>query len=378
MILCGSPHAAYLAHKAEIDAAVAVVLERGRYVLGEEVAAFERAFASYSGVLYGVGVGSGTEALHIALAACGIGRGDEVITVSFTCSATVAAVELAGATPVLVDIEPGYFTLDPRRLEAVITERTKAIIPVHLFGHPASMNEILDIARRHDLYVVEDCCQAHGASFGGRLVGSFGDIGCFSFYPTKNLGAFGDGGMIVTSDAALAERARSLREYGWRSERYVSQEPGLNSRLDELQAAVLSVKLRYLDIDNEVRRRIAAYYNERLQDSDSMVPIVRKSALHAWHQYVLQLADRESVRTFLHGRDIHALVHYPVPIHLQPAYAERLSGRDDLRYSVEASHHVLSLPVYPQMTDTEVEFVAETVRTACHAVVKAPALQSAA
>ena len=291
------PRANYLAHKDEIDAAIAAVLAGGRYILGEQVAAFEREFAAYlgagstEGATHAIGVGSGTDALHLALRACGIGPGDRVFTVSHTAVATVAAIELAGATPVLVDIDPATFTMDPNRLEEAvrrdeggnssnvkrhssIVTRHSAIIPVHLYGHPADMAAILEIARRYDLWVIEDCAQAHGATIDGQKTGTFGDIAAFSFYPTKNLGALGDGGAVVTSDPALAEQTRLLREYGWR-ERYVSAIPGLNSRLDELQAAILRVKLRYLDAENARRRALAAEYDRLLADSSVRTPITR-------------------------------------------------------------------------------------------------------
>jgi dTDP-4-amino-4,6-dideoxygalactose transaminase len=240
MILCGNPKAQYLARRDEIDAALKRVLESGWYILGEEVKAFEEEFASYIGVSYGVGVGSGTEAIHLALVACGIGQGDEVITVSHTATATVAAIELAGATPVFVDIEPDFYTMDPAKLDAAITSRTKAIIPVHIYGQPADMDPILEVAKKHNLRLIEDCAQAHGAIYRGKRVGSLGDVGCFSFYPTKNLGAIGDGGMLVTNNIELAQKARLLREYGW-TERDVSQFAGWNTRLDEVQAAILRV-----------------------------------------------------------------------------------------------------------------------------------------
>jgi len=269
MILCANPGAQYQAHKAEIDAAVARVLAGGWYILGEETRAFEAEFAAYIGVREAVGVGSGTDALQIALAACEIGAGDEVITVSHTAVATISAIEMAGATPVLVDIEPDFFTIDPAQIEAAITPRTKAIIPVHIYGQPANLDAVLEIASRHKLRVIEDCAQAHGAAFRGTRVGAHGDIACFSFYPTKNLGAIGDGGMVVTNDVALAERARLLREYGW-AERYVSHISGRNSRLDELQAAILRVKLRRLDDDNQMRAQIA----QTLEDSGDHAQIV--------------------------------------------------------------------------------------------------------
>src|SRR5882724_3049327 len=282
MILCSNPRAQYLAHRAEIDAAVARVLDEGWYILGGEVKAFESEFASYIGAAYAVGVGSGTEALHLALKACGIGKGDEVITVSHTAVATVSAIESADATPVLVDIEPHSYTLDPTKLEAALTSRTKAIIPVHIYGQPADLEPILEIAGRHEIRIIEDCAQAHGAKYKGRCVGSFGDIGCFSFYPTKNLGAIGDGGMLVTDDKALAERAFLLRQYGW-VERYVSSIQGGNSRLDEIQAAVLRIKLPYLDSDNARRASLAAEYDEHLAGLDLKLPRRRSDAQHVYH-----------------------------------------------------------------------------------------------
>ncbi|HEY6660259.1 MAG TPA: DegT/DnrJ/EryC1/StrS family aminotransferase, partial [Pyrinomonadaceae bacterium] len=257
LILCANPRAQYEAHKTAIDEAIRRVLENGRYILGEEVLAFEREFANYIGVRYAIGVGSGTEALHLALAACDIGEGDEVITVAHTAVATVAAIELSGAMPVLVDVEADYFTLDPNQLEAAITSRTKAIIPVHIYGQPSDLGAIRPIARRHGIRVIEDCAQAHGATYRERRVGSWGDVACFSFYPTKNLGAIGDAGAVTTNDPELAGKIRCLREYGW-TERNVSSMPGWNSRLDELQAAILRVKLQFLEANNNERRRIAS------------------------------------------------------------------------------------------------------------------------
>jgi len=362
MILCSNPLAQYQAHKAEIDAAMLRVLDKGRYILGEEVKTFESEFAAYIGVAHGIGVGSGTEALHITLAACGIGTGDEVITVSHTAVATVAAIELCGATPVLVDIEPDYYTLDPDKLESTIMPRTKAIIPVHLYGQPADLTPILEIARRHGVRVIEDCAQAHGAMYGERRVGAWGDIACFSFYPTKNLGALGDGGMVVTNDAALAERARLLREYGW-AERYVSHIPGLNSRLDEVQAAALRVKLRYLDTDNAARARRAQDYHQALRGTQLSAPKRRSDATHVYHLYVIRCSERDELQTWLKARGVGTLIHYPVPIHLQPAYRGRLRGGDNLPETERAAHQVLSLPMYPELSELELQMVAGTVQS---------------
>ncbi len=362
MILCSNPRAQYLAHQAEIDAALQRVLAGGRYILGDEVAAFEAEFAAYVGVRFATGVGSGTEALHLALAACGLGPGDEVITVAHTAVATVAAIELCGATPVLVDIEPDALALDPRHLEAALSPRTKAIIPVHLYGQSADLDPILAFARQHNLRVIEDCAQAHGATYHGRRVGSMGAIACFSFYPTKNLGALGDAGAVVTDDPALAERVRLLREYGW-AERYVSHIHGWNSRLDELQAAILRVKLRYLDDDNAARVRLAATYDRALAGCCLDLPVTRPGAGHVYHLYVIRSDRRDDLQKFLKSRGVGALVHYPVPVHLQPAYAGRLPGSNHLPQTEQAARTVLSLPMYPELTETEQMAVIEAVQS---------------
>ena len=361
MILCANPKAQYLAHQTEIDEAIRRVLEGGRYILGEEVKSFEAEFASFIGVGHGIGVGSGTEALHVALAACDVGPGDEVITVSHTAVATVAAIELTGATPVFVDIEPRFFTLDPQKLEAAITPRTRAIIPVHIYGQAADLEPIVEIARRHNLRLIEDCAQAHGAIYHGRRVGSYGDIGCFSFYPTKNLGAIGDGGILVTNNPELAEKARMLREYGW-AERYISDLSGWNSRLDELQAAVLRAKLRYLDQDNTVRLRIARLYHNELSDTQINLPEVRPNSTHVFHLFVVLSDHRDSLQTFLRDNGVGTLVHYPVPVHLQPAYRGRLAGGDNLATTERLAARVLSLPLYPGIADAEVHAVVDAVK----------------
>lgn len=356
MILCSNPKAQYEAHKTAIDSAIARVLTKGRYILGEEVAAFESEFASYIGVEHAVSCANGTDALVLALAACEIGPGDEVITVSHTAVATVAAVERCGASPVLVDIDLASYTLDPSKLAAAITPSTKAIIPVHLYGHPADLRPMLELARQRNLYVIEDCAQAHGARYNGKRVGSLGDIAAFSFYPTNNLGAIGDGGAVVTNKASLAERARLLRQYGW-AERYVSHLRGWNSRLDELQAAILRVKLRSLDSDNASRRRIAARYSEALKGCDLVLPSCYANAEHVYHLYVVRSRQRDALQKHLVEKQIGALVHYPVPVHLQPAYAGRLKGADQLPESERAAREVLSLPIYSELTEFDVQQV---------------------
>jgi dTDP-4-amino-4,6-dideoxygalactose transaminase len=361
MIPQANPRAQYNSHKSEIDHAIARVLDQGRYILGEETAAFESELAQYIGVRFGVGVGSGTEALHLALRACGVGPGDEVITVSHTAVATVAAIELCGATPVLVDIDPRSFTLDPNRLPAAITPRTKAIIPVHIYGQSADLNPILDLARRHHIRVIEDCAQSHGALYHDRRTGAWGHMACFSFYPTKNLGAIGDGGLVATDDPQLAENARLLREYGWR-QRYVSEIGGWNTRLDELQAAILRIKLRALDADNARRRHLAALYDELLTASPVTTPLEMPYGQHVYHLYVVRCAKRDELQVFLKERSIGTLIHYPVPIHLQPAYRGRLGDVGSLPETERAAREILSLPMFPELTEAEVRQVAEAIQ----------------
>lgn len=358
-ILQANPLASYLAHREEIDDAVRRVLGSGRYILGKETQAFEQEFAAYLGVKHAVGVGSGTDALHLALRACGIGPGDEVITTSHTAVATVAAIELAGATPVLVDIDPKTYTLDVSCLEAALSSRTKAVLPVHLYGHPAAMPAILEIARKHGLRVIEDCAQSHGAAINGIKTGAWGDIAAFSFYPTKNLGAFGDGGTIVTNDSSLREKTRLLREYGW-SERYVSSVPGMNSRLDELQSAMLRVKLKHLDQDNQQRQVLAQQYLSMLAGSCLRLPMTAPGAFHSYHLFVVAHQQRNKLKEFLQARGIGCAIHYPVPVHLQPAYSERLRLQP-LPNTEKAVRQVLSLPLYPELSPTDASRVTTTI-----------------
>ncbi len=359
MILCGNPKAQYLSYKEEIDVVLSRVLNSGRYILGKEVDAFEEEFSRYISVAHGIGVGSGTEALHLALSACGIGRGDEVITVAHTAVATVAAIELAGATPVLVDIDSDFYTIDPEKIESAITSHTKAIIPVHIYGHPADMDPILKIARKNRLYVIEDCAQAHGAMYKGNRVGSIGDIGCFSFYPTKNLGALGDGGMVVTSNKELSKRAYLLREYGW-TERYVSHFSGWNTRLDEIQAAILRVKLKHLDEDNSKRMRIAEMYNKDLGVSNIVLSKQRKNSTHVYHLYVIRSSKRNELLTFLREKGIGASIHYPVPVHLQPAY-KSLYGCEELPETEKIAKEIVSLPIYPELSESDVQMIIRVI-----------------
>ncbi|MDB4945223.1 MAG: erythromycin biosynthesis sensory transduction protein eryC1 [Labilithrix sp.] len=357
MIPCANPTAQYLSAKADIDAAVAAVLARGWYVLGDEVRAFEAEFASWVGVGHGVGVGSGTDAVALGLRALGVGPGDEVVTVSHTAVATVAAIEMTGASAVLVDIDPATYVMDVTKLEAALGPKTKAIVAVHLYGHPVDLEAVAALAAAKGIPVLEDCAQAHGASLGGRRVGSMGTLAAFSFYPTKNLGAMGDGGMVVTGDAALAARVRELREYGWR-ERYVSAVTGVNSRLDELQAAILRVKLRKLDADNDARRAVAARYVKGLAATGLVLPVERPGARHVYHLFVVRAPGRrDELQAKAKAQGVGTLIHYPVPIHLQPAYRGRLRGADRLPETERAAREVLSLPMFPELPHADVDTV---------------------
>ena len=350
----------YQQYRPEIDAAVHGVLDSGWYILGREVTYFEQEFAAFCGVEHAIGVASGTDALHLALRLFSIGPGDEVITVAHTAVATVVAIEQTGARPVLVDVDPVTYTLDPERLEAAITSRTRAIIPVHLYGQPADMESILDIARRRQVRVIEDCAQAHGALYQGRPVGSWGDVAAFSFYPTKNLGALGDGGAIVTAEADLAQQLRLLRQYGWR-ERYISEIAGFNSRLDELQAAILRVKLQHLETGNKGRRQLAVQYQQLLAETPLSLPVTRKDCQHVYHLYVVQAPNREALQASLFKAGIATAIHYPAPVHLQPAYAGLGYRLGDLPVTEGLAQQILSLPMYPQLQPSVVEAVAEAI-----------------
>lgn len=350
----------YESIKSEIDAATARVYAGGWFILGPEVEAFENEFARYLGIRHAVGVGSGTEALHLAIRALGIGAGDEVITVPNTAVATVAAIELAGATPVLVDVRADAMTMEADAFAAAITPRTRAVIPVHLFGQAADLDPIMGIARQYHLAVIEDCAQAHGATYYGQRVGTFGDVAAFSFYPTKNLGAYGDGGAVVTNDARLAERVKLLRQYGWRT-RYESEISGLNSRLDELQAAILRVKLKYLDEWNRARRERAALYTELLPNRRVHPPVEMPYAGHVYHLYVTQCAARDDLAAFLQKRGIGTAIHYPKPIHWQPAY-QRLAAVGSLPVAEKLAREILSLPLYPELPLADVRQVANAIR----------------
>lgn len=342
------------AHAAPIREAIERVLESGWYILGREVAAFEEEFATYCGVGYGVGVASGTDAVALALKGCGVQPDDEVITVSHTAVATVAAIEQIGAIPVFVDIDPISRCMQPDLIVSLISQKTRAIVPVHIYGQPADMLKIMQIAQSHGLKVVEDCAQAHGAALAGKKVGSFGDAAAFSFYPTKNLGALGDGGAIVTNSPDIHRRCRVLREYGW-EQRYISSVAGVNSRLDELQAAILRVKLPYLDAENKRRREIAAIYSQALQLSGITPPAAVDSTEHAMHLYVVECEQRERLEQYLKEEGIATARHYPAAVHQQPAYAARIRGSNALPTTERLYDRIVSLPMHPNLDEGQVE-----------------------
>jgi dTDP-4-amino-4,6-dideoxygalactose transaminase len=358
------PRASYLVKQSAIDAAVSRVLASGWYILGSEVAAFEEAFAAYIGSAFSIGVASGTDALVLALRAVGVNVGDYVVAPSHTAVATVAAIELAGARPLLIDIDPDTYAIDAQAFADALAKspgRIAAVIPVHIYGQSGDLEAIIDLARRSGVRVIEDCAQCHGAMLRTKRLGTFGDLATFSFYPTKNLGAFGDAGAVVTSDQKLADRVRMLREYGWRA-RYISETAGMNSRLDVLQAAVLNVKLETLDADNARRRAIAVAYDVGLKESGLSLPARRPGATHVFHQYVVRSTDRDALRSSLQRAGIATNIHYPVPVNLQPAYEGRISiGAAGLRESERAASEVLSLPMYPQLADAAVARVISSV-----------------
>jgi len=356
--------------KGEILSATQRVYEKGHFILGEEVSAFEKEFSHYCGVRYGVGVGSGTDALYLALKAAGIGEGDEVVTVANSFVATALAISFTGAKPLFVDIDPKTYTVDPDHLELFLKRqrgkgrrrKIKAILPVHLYGHPAEMDSIMEIANRFDLAVIEDACQAHGAEYGNKKVGSFGIMGCFSFYPTKNLGGYGDGGMVVTNHKEYSQKVRLLRCYG-EKKKYQHILKGHNSRLDEIQAALLRVKLKYLNQWNGEKRRKALLYKRMLEDAGVHCPVEKEQARHVYHLFVVRSTKRDSLQTFLKARGVETLIHYPIPIHLQNSYRELRYRRGSLPITEKCSKEILSLPLFYGLSKEEMEEVAETIRS---------------
>ncbi len=346
--------------RAEIDTAIDETLKSGWFVLGKAGEKFEIEFTKYIGAKYGVGVGSGTEALHLALLAVGVEPGDEVITVANTCIPTVSAISFANATPVLVDSDPLSYNLDPRKLEAAITDKTRAIMPVHLYGQAADLDPMVSIAKKHGIRIVEDCAQAHGTEYKGMKAGTIGDVAAFSFYPSKNLGAYGDAGMVVTNDQEIADRLRMLRNYG-QEKRYYHSIKGFNSRLDEIQAAILSVKLRHLASWNDRRREIARMYSSLIKNPHVHVPQEMTYGKHVYHLYPIRTKYRDALQTFLASSGIQTLIHYPIPVHLQKSYSDLGKPKGSFPEAEAHASEELSLPMFPELTNDEVINISETV-----------------
>jgi dTDP-4-amino-4,6-dideoxygalactose transaminase len=356
--------AQYQSIKDEVNAAIQGVLDSCQFTLGSEVVAFEQEFAAYSGSVHGMGVNTGTSALHMALLAAGVGRGDEVVTVPFTFMATVSAIDYCGAKPVFVDIDPVTYTMDPALLEAAITPRTKAIIPVHLYGQCADMDPILAIAKKHGLVVIEDACQAHGAEYKGRRAGSMGDMGCFSFYPGKNLGAAGEGGMVVTANAEFAKTVRMLRDWG-AEKKYHHVLKGYNFRMEGIQGAVLRVKLRHLEKWTEARRAAARRYDQLLPGAGVGLPRQMDYSRHVYHIYAVRTAERAALQEALTARGVQTGIHYPFPVHLLPAFADLGHKAGDFPHSERAANEVLSLPMFPELTAEQSVIVADALHESC-------------
>lgn len=348
--------------KPEIEAAVLRALSSTHYIMGPETSAFEKEFAEWNGAEHALGVGNGTDALHLALRAVGVGHGDEVICPAFTFVATAGAAALTGATPIFADIDPATFNLDPKSVEAAITSRTRAIVAVHLYGHPAPMEALLEVAKRHGLALIEDCAQSTGATWKGRKTGTMGHLGCFSFFPSKNLGGIGDGGMVLTNDDDLAEKVKMLRGHGSKV-KYFHEMVGTNSRLDEIQAAALRVKLKYVDEWNARRRAIADAYTRGLAGTGVRPPAVSEGCEHVYHQYTVRTASRDELLKHLHAEGVGAVIYYPVCLHLQKAFEHRGIGRGSLPESERAQDEVLSLPMFPELTDEQVETILRAVKS---------------
>jgi dTDP-4-amino-4,6-dideoxygalactose transaminase len=362
MIPFSDPSASYQAHKSEIDQAINRVLDSGWYVLGSEVDGFEKEFASFHGKnFHAIGVANGTDAIALCLRGLGLGIGDEVITSSHTAVATVAGIEQAGCTPVFADIDPHIRCIAPKSIDERLTTKTRALMPVHIYGQPAEMHRILKIAKTHNLAVVEDCSQAHGAEIDGQKVGTFADIAAYSCYPTKNLGGTGDGGVILCRSKEFAEKIKSLRQYGWNEERE-SIIPGFNSRLDEMQAAILRVKLKHLADDNAKRRAIALRYNEGFKDLPITLPALAENELHAMHLYVIECDRRNELMEYLRSQQIGASLHYPLAVHQHAAYANRIRGWENLPVTDQFYQRNLTLPMYPELSNDAVEYIISTVQ----------------
>ncbi len=355
----------YISIKKEIAPAIQKTLESSSFILGEEVTIFENEFSNYCGAKYSVGVGSGTSGLSLSLLALDIKKGDEVLTVPNSFVATALAITYAGAKPVFVDVDPNTYNMDVDLLEEKITERTKAVLPVHLYGHPVDMGHILEIADKYDLKIIEDACQAHGAEYRGKRVGSIGDIGCFSFYPSKNLGCYGDGGIVVMNDSEVYNRLRMLRNYG-QTKKYHHDVLGFNSRLDEIQAAILNVKLKYLDKWNSLRRKHGRLYDELLEDGDVITPIEEDYARHVYHLYVIRSKHRDELQGHLKKQGIESLIHFPIPIHLQRSFEYLGYKKGDFSVSESHANQILSLPMFPELRDVEIRNVAKEINNFKH------------
>ena len=360
MILCANPSKQFKSYQSEIEKAVISVMRSDCYILGKEVDYLEQEFADFIGVTSAIGVANGTDAIELALRALNIGIGDEVITVSHTAVATVAAIECTGAKAVLVDIDPKSYTLNPLQLDDCFTKNTKAIIAVHLYGHAADLESILTFCKSHKIFLIEDVSQAHGAKYNGKKLGSFGDLGCFSCYPTKNLGAIGDAGLITTKSGDLANKIRMLREYGWKDRTSVYS--GRNSRLDEIQAAILRIKLKYLDLDNQKRRNIAKFYYDQLFSLPIILPIISPNVEVVFHLFVIQVEERESLIDYLKKEGIILGIHYPLPVHHHPAYDGRILTSKDMSVTEKLVKKIVSLPIYPELSNTDVNKIVDALK----------------
>jgi len=354
--------AQYKSIKPEIQKAINGVIDNSQFILGENVKKFEQEFAKFIGTKCAIGVGNGTDALYLALRALNISTGDEIILPVNTFIATAEAITLNGAKPVFVDINPETYNIDPQKIEKAISRRTRAIIPVHLFGQPADMSSILKIAKKHKLFVIEDCAQAHGAKYKDKIVGSIGDIGCFSFFPGKNLGAYGDAGMITTNNKKLAQKIYILRNHG-RLEKYKHKIEGINSRLDEIQAAILRVKLKHLKKWNKARQKNAKIYNKFFKDTNNIIiPQITKNNKSVYYFYVIQIKNRKKIQTKLKNKGISTGIHYPIPLHLQPAYKYLGYKKGDFPNAKKVSKEILSLPIYPELTEKQIKFIVNEIK----------------
>jgi dTDP-4-amino-4,6-dideoxygalactose transaminase len=359
MILCSNPSEQFKSYKSEIEEAVSEVMNSKTYILGEQVSLLESEFAEYIETSFAIGVANGTDAIEIAIRSLNIGYGDEVITVSHTAVATVAAIEASGATAVLVDIDPNFYTLNPNQLKNALTKKTKAVITVHLYGNAVDIDSVLSFCKINEIFLIEDVSQAHGAKYKGKRLGSLGDIGCFSCYPTKNLGAIGDAGLVTTNNPDLANKIRMIREYGWKNRTSII--PGRNSRLDEIQAAILRIKLKYLDSDNQKRRDIAKLYCRELSNLPIVLPKVSVHVEPVFHLFVIQVASQKELVNFFKKEGIMLGIHYPIPIHLHPAYIDRVLISKDMSVTEDIVKKIVSLPIYPELSISDAKLIVNSL-----------------